>query len=106
MTENIIVKNIEAPQTSSSLVTGKRILICGTTKTNKLFFAIYNTAYNITEYLREEAHESSAVLKEVCKDIEIDLNTGYVIILSQLTYSTSKSAVEIKALDLNSIIVI
>jgi len=81
LNSDIIVKYTEATRTASSLTHGKRIFICGTTENNSLFFAIYNTVFNITEYVYEDPLEEN-ILTESCKDIHINLDTGHLIIVS------------------------
>jgi hypothetical protein len=65
------------PFTDSSGNTGYRILIAGTTlatapNPEHVFFAVFNTVYNITEYVFQE----NTNVKEICRSIEIDTNNN------------------------------
>lgn len=85
---DIIVKITDASRTSSSLTYGKRIYICGTTEKNSLFFAIYNTVFNLTEYVYEDLKDNS-VSSESCKDIHINADTGHLLIVTERTLTSS-----------------
>lgn len=87
LNNNIIVKSGEAAKTSSSLINGKRIYICGTTENSKVFFAIYNTVYNLTEYVYDADADDTD--KEVCKDIHVDESTGHFLIITEITDPSS-----------------
>jgi len=86
--ENLIIKSFDYDNI------GKRIVICGTTEKNTLFFAIYNTAYNLIEYLHEDFEP-----KEICKAIEVNTNTRHIIILTQ---RVSNSHTGVKAFSFES----
>ena len=86
---DIIVKSSDALRTSSSLTSGKRIFMCGTTESNGIFFAIYNTVFNLTEYAYEDPTADSSIKGEVCKDIHVNLNTGHLLIVSQRSFTDS-----------------
>ena len=77
--DGIIVKSTIATKTSSSIIDGKRIFICGTTDDKGLFFAIFNSVYNLTEYVYEDPSE----IEESCKDIHIDTSTGHLLVVTQ-----------------------
>jgi hypothetical protein len=51
-------------------LSGKRLLIAGTsaataTKAENIFFAVYNTHYNVTEYIWEDALPGREILRNV-----------------------------------------
>ena len=53
-------------------VVGKRVVIAGTAKAtagkfSHIFFAVFNTYYNVTEFVWEEPHTSP----EICRAVEI-----------------------------------
>lgn len=97
--ESLIVKSVDF--TSNANIHGKRIVICGATDKDKLFFAIYNTAYNLTEYLHEDGTTGSSGEKESCKSVEINENTGHLLILVQETSNLGTSVLA-KAFSLES----
>lgn len=53
---------------------GKRIVICGTGigPPSHIFFAVFNTYFNVTEFLWEAATPN----KEISRSLEIDINNG------------------------------
>lgn len=53
---------------------GKRIVICGTGigPPTHIFFAVFNTYYNVTEFL----WETQTSIPEICRSVEIDVNNN------------------------------
>lgn len=102
LNSDIIVKYTEATRTSSSLTCGKRIFICGSTKKNSLFFAIYNTVFNITEYVYEDLLQEDNIISESCKDIHINTDTGHLIIVSNKELGDSNSKIFVRGFSLES----
>ncbi len=73
----IYIKAVDAAKAPA-----KRILVCGTTDsaTPGFFFAVYNTLYNITEYLLENPSASP----EVCRGLKLDPNNNQVLLITDL----------------------
>ena len=92
-----------ATRTISSLNQGKRIVICATNKRitsngeehTGTFFALYNTVFNLTEYIFEDYMEEP----ETFKDVQINENTNYITIISE---SHNPKRIKIRGFDLNS----
>lgn len=98
---DIVVKSMPAARTPSSLVHGKRIVICATNKRTVsdgtehkgIFFSIYNTVFNLTEYVFEDYLADS----EVFKDVQINQQTNFIALIS-----ASNDVVKIRGFALDS----
>lgn len=74
-------------KTANSLINGKRIVMCGTNKRLDakgaekagIFFALFNTAFNLTEYIFEDLLTDS----ETFRDVQINENAGFISIISE-----------------------
>ena len=77
---HVIVKSLDAEALPGSTVTGKRIVMCGTTDedTPRIYIAIYNSVYNVTEYVYQEPSD----VPEKCRAIEIDPYNGQILFIS------------------------
>lgn len=88
----MIVTYTDATRRAGSLTNGKRIFMCGTTEDNRLFFAVHNTVFNLTEYVYEDPLPDTSVLSESCKDIHINTDTGHLLIITQRTSADSAAS--------------
>lgn len=85
------MKSIKGTQLTSSITTGNRLILCttneyttGTVKHTGIFFAIYNTAYNLTEYVFEDPVTDD----EVFRDVQVNEELGMVLIISEYDNET------------------
>ncbi len=78
----LLVKSIDSDSLPGSSTKGKRILLAGTSVSSPphIFFAIYNTLYNVTEFLWEQSDNDTH--REIVKAVEIDKNNNQGIIIS------------------------
>ncbi len=67
------------PDTSDK---GKRVFIAGTTVSTPehVFFAIYNTLYNVTEFVWEQP--AADTIREISRAVEVDPNNHQVLLIT------------------------
>ena len=73
---DIQVKSMDSEALPDSTAKGKRILISGTTVSTPehAFLCIFNTLYNVTEFLWEQSADD--ITRERVKSVEVDANNA------------------------------